>query len=104
MPSVIIPVLSPSSNVGGPVIGGVEVRRPTSLSSSDEPVRQIVELANGSTRAYDKGVRRVYAVTWGKLLLHEVDTLRELFAAPFVSFATESGTPSTVVSTEAGFA
>lgn len=104
MPSVIVDPLLASHNSGGPVIAGVEVKRATSLSEKDEPVRQLVELASGSTRAYDKGVRRVFGVAWAKLTRVEVDQLRGLLAAPFVTFATEVGSDVSVVSTEDGFA
>jgi hypothetical protein len=101
MPSIIVNTTSGSLD-GGPVIGGITVRRPNGLTIKYEPVRAGVVLAGGGARTYSNGVRRVVALSWGKLTESEVAALSALVADPFVTYADAAGVPATVMSTDEG--
>jgi hypothetical protein len=74
-----------------PVIGGTTFRRPNGYSVNPEPVRQTVQLAGGSTRAYSSGVRDVFELSWGKMTEAEVVALNAATLPAFVSFTTLDG-------------
>lgn len=104
MPSVIVDPENPvESPAGGPVVDGVQLRRPTSRDESHEPLRQVVDLGNGATRSYHRGIRRVWSYAWGRLTEAEKDELAALVAAPYVTLSPETGAPPVVVSTEEAY-
>lgn len=104
MPSipVVAEVLS-SSPVGGPVIGGVEFRRPTSRNVTTEPIGASVELGSGSLRRYTRGTRKAFAVSWAKMTEDEVAAVETALAPAFVTFQLDSTAEATTVATEEGF-
>jgi hypothetical protein len=91
MPSILVSPLAGSVTSGGPLIGGVEFPRPSSADEQVEPARAIITLANGSTRAYDKGIRSVLSVSWSRMRLEALDALRSVMAAPFVDYVHTDG-------------
>jgi hypothetical protein len=104
MPSIPVVAEVPSSSpVGGPVIGGVEFRRPTSRSVSTEPVGSSVELGSGSLRRYTRGVRKVFAISWAKMTEDEVAAVELALAPTFVTFQLDSTAEAALVATEDGF-
>lgn len=50
-----------------PVLNGVTLRRPNTITERPEQVGDEVTLANGSLRRYDLGERKVFELRWGKL-------------------------------------
>lgn len=87
MPSIVVPPDAASESPGGgPVIGGVQFKRPTTRSETWEPVGSDQELANGSLRAYDQGRRRVVSLSWGKLTREQLDALVAATSSAFVSY------------------
>jgi hypothetical protein len=75
-----------------PVIAGVTVRRPTSLTENPEPVRNSVQLAGGGLRSYSAGVRYVFGLSWAQMTEGELAQLRALTAPPFVPYVHQDGT------------
>lgn len=103
MPAIrVTPSAGAETSTGGPVIGGVEFRRPTARTETAEALRQVVELGNGETRAYDRGVRPVYTFTWGSLTEDEVEQLKAATVPAYVPLSVVAGNPPVDVSTEDG--
>lgn len=104
MPSIpVVEVAPPAESAGGgPVIGGQGFRRPNGREEPDEPLRGVVELASGRTRAYDKGIRRSWSFSWSRMTGTELDALRAAMRPPYVTLEREAGEAAVVVSTEEG--
>lgn len=83
-----------------PVLNGVTLKRPTSVSETPETLRRGVVLAGGGLRSYSSGIRRVYELAWAKLTEGQVSALRDAARPPFVSYTHVDGT-TRVVETEA---
>lgn len=99
MPSIpVTPHAVPSSSAaGGPVVAGVQFKRPTARPESYETVGSDQELANGSTRAYDRGRRRVVSLSWAKMTRDEFDALVEATSSAFVTYAHDAASSSEVM-------
>lgn len=69
-----------------PVISGITLPRPSRTQVSNEAVRRGVALANGSSRAYNSGTRKVFELAWGKLDEATYNLLTAACAAPFTSY------------------
>lgn len=69
-----------------PVLNGVTLHRPSSVSEDPEALRREVLLAGGGLRAYSGGVRFAVELSWGKLREEEVAALRLAAAPPFVAY------------------
>lgn len=91
-----------SSTGAGPVIGGFAFRRPNGRSEPVEALRGVVELSGGSTRSYDRGIRRSWSFSWSRMTEGEVTTLRDVCRVPYVTLEREAGEVPVVVSTEDG--
>lgn len=101
MPSIVV-LPSVVESAGGPVIAGVEFKRPSSRSVSWEPVVSTQELGNGNMRSYYKGKRQVVALGFSKLTEQEVDALVAVLAAPVVTYAEDTdATPVVMFSDDA---
>lgn len=92
----------PRENLGGPVIGGIQVRRPTSLARTPEGLREEVVLGSGDLATYDRGIRFTYALSWEKLTEADRDQLHDVTADPYTTYAPEPGAPAVVVTTGDG--
>jgi hypothetical protein len=102
MPSIGVAPDVTAAPGGGPVIGGYAFPRPNGREEPTEPLRNVLVLASGSTRAYDQGVRQVYSFSWVRMRGEDLDTLRTVTRSPYVTLQVEGGAEEVVVSTEDG--
>lgn len=92
-----MPALSVSTAAYAPVLAGKTLPAPSRYVRSREDLQTLVTLANGVERAYVRGFRYVYALTWDAMRGADVDLLRAATATfGEVSFRTLDGDTVTV--------
>lgn len=91
MPSILVtPVSPPSSPGGGPVVAGVQLRRPTTRTARYEPEQSERVLASGATRTYYAGRRLIVALAFSKMSEEEKAALVAALGAAYVTYQEDS--------------
>lgn len=80
-----------------PILNGISLPRPNSASESPEQVGTRVELANGRTVPYVRGLRMIFALGWAKLTEAERTALLSAYSPGASSYVSQDGTPYVVL-------